>query len=409
MSTTARLIGAALVVASMTSPALAQQAFRWETDLEGAKRLAAQTNRLVLVHFSAPWCQPCARLEERVFSNPGFAPAMQNQYVLVKLNLDHHAALAKQYNVTAIPADVILTSQGQVVHKLQSPPTATEYVGTMQQIAAASLPAAPATSAQVASAAGPAASAPVAAAAAAPVASAPVQPASQAATAADDRYADYYRQREAQIGNIAAAQPPAASMPASPATASDVAAAPSQSSYSDMSQSAQPDATTPRGPDILPHFSASVPEPPRVAASQAPAPQPPASRSPTQSSAVANLQLPAGCPPLGMDGFCPVTLVEQRTWKQGDVRFGAIHHNRTYLFASADEQQRFLANPEAYCPVLSGDDPVIAMNENRSVTGYRKHGVFCGNRVFLFSTEDTLAEFRRNPNRYIPEIRQARR
>jgi YHS domain-containing protein len=91
------------------------------------------------------------------------------------------------------------------------------------------------------------------------------------------------------------------------------------------------------------------------------------------------------------------------------VRFGAIHHGRTYLFAGLAEQQRFLGNPEAFSPVMSGDDPVLALDENKSVPGHRKHGVFFSNRIYLFSSEGTLATFSKNPGRYAPEITQARR
>jgi YHS domain-containing protein len=131
--------------------------------------------------------------------------------------------------------------------------------------------------------------------------------------------------------------------------------------------------------------------------------------NPAAPPSAGSAQLPPGCPPLGLDGFCAVTLIEQRAWKQGDPRYGAIHRNRTYIFCGPAEQQRFLQNPDAYSPMMSGDDPVLALDQSRAVPGSRKHGVFFGNRVYLFSSEQTLADFQRNPNRYAPEISQARR
>ena len=132
-----RLCRACLVVLTLATPSLAQQgappsAFRWETDVEAAKQLAAQTNRLVLLHFWAPWCQPCMRLDQEVFSNPAFGPQIASQYVAVKLNYDQSKKLADQFAIQSIPADVIITPQGQLVQKLSSPPGMKDYVGTMQ-------------------------------------------------------------------------------------------------------------------------------------------------------------------------------------------------------------------------------------------------------------------------------------
>jgi hypothetical protein len=46
---------------------------------------------------------------------------------------------------------------------------------------------------------------------------------------------------------------------------------------------------------------------------------------------------------MGFEGFCPVTMKNEWRWARGDVRWGAIHQGRTYLFASEDAQRAFLA------------------------------------------------------------------
>ena len=47
----------------------------WQPNLETAQQIAARSNRLVLIHFWAPWCQPCMRLEKEVFSRSETARA----------------------------------------------------------------------------------------------------------------------------------------------------------------------------------------------------------------------------------------------------------------------------------------------------------------------------------------------
>ena len=111
-------------------------------------------------------------------------------------------------------------------------------------------------------------------------------------------------------------------------------------------------------------------------------------------------QVPAGNPPLGMDGYCSVTLCEKQQWVLGDRQWGAIHRGRTYLFTGQEEQRRFLADADRYAPVISGNDVVLAIDQGQTVPGMREHGVYFGNRVYLFSGEASLEKFSRNPNLY---------
>jgi protein disulfide-isomerase len=115
----------------------------------------------------------------------------------------------------------------------------------------------------------------------------------------------------------------------------------------------------------------------------------------------------ASNPPLGLDGYCPVTLVTKKRWKKGDARFGAIHRGRTYLFAGRGQQQEFLERPDTLSPVLSGNDPVEFVDNGRVVSGKRQHGLEYGNLIYLFSSEATLQRFAKNPRNYAISVYQA--
>ena len=112
-------------------------------------------------------------------------------------------------------------------------------------------------------------------------------------------------------------------------------------------------------------------------------------------------------PLLGLDGYCPVQLVENSRWQPGQRAWGAIHRGRTYLFAGAEERDRFLANPDRYAPVSSGDDVVLLLESGRSVSGYRAHGLQFDGHVYLFAAEATLEKFRSNPRYYADRALQA--
>jgi protein disulfide-isomerase len=118
-------------------------------------------------------------------------------------------------------------------------------------------------------------------------------------------------------------------------------------------------------------------------------------------------KLPPGAPPLGFDGYCPVSMRKAWKWAVGDPKFGAIHLGRTYWFAGPQEQQEFLANPDFYSPALAGIDPVLAIDHRQSVAGLREHSLDYDGQFYLFSSEATLQQFTSSPERYATGVRQA--
>ena len=105
-----------------------------------------------------------------------------------------------------------------------------------------------------------------------------------------------------------------------------------------------------------------------------------------------------GEPPLALDGFCPVTLAEREVWQRGDARWGAVHRGRTYLFVTQDQQQKFLADPDRFSPMLSGCDVVRYTERGEIVPGKRRHGMWYQGKMYLFSDEATLEQFSRSPD-----------
>jgi thiol-disulfide isomerase/thioredoxin/YHS domain-containing protein len=463
---------AAILLAA--GPIFAQDVMRWETDLATAQRMAAETNRLLLVHFWGTWCPPCMKMEQEVFSKPGLGTALSPYFVPVKIQVEQgmNEALVKQFAVDGFPCDIVMTPQGQIVSRSKGFKPADQYVAQLQQAAQAAIaqartvgtPAAPASTAPPA--------APPAAAAAPP---APATPASAAAApAGDDRYAYYYRDRGPSAPAappVAAAAPAAAptappvqtptapapvaapvaatapapaalAVPATPATPATslvgdryaaAAPAPAPVAPAVAATPALPPAAAPAAtpapaaaPAVVPPpvAAASVAQPkpqtpaPAVAAAAKPpvapptaapaAPSaPPAASAPTNGLVANDVTLPPGCPPLALDGYCPVTVTEKMIWKRGDAKFGAIHRGRTYLFPSADEQQKFLANPDRFSPVISGNDPVLALEQGQAVAGKREFGLMCQDRMFLFASKESYDKFCGDSKRYAGQVFQA--
>ena len=86
---------------------------------------------------------------------------------------------------------------------------------------------------------------------------------------------------------------------------------------------------------------------------------------------------------------------------------GAFHRGRTYLFASESQRQKFLAAPDTYSPVFSGNDPVLILDENQEVAGSRKFGFEYRGAFYLFASKETMARFASEPDHYSTGVRLA--
>ena len=102
-----------------------------------------------------------------------------------------------------------------------------------------------------------------------------------------------------------------------------------------------------------------------------------------------------------------VTVIEKMVWTKGNPLYGAIHLNRTYLFPNAELQAKFLANPDRYSPIISGNDPVVALEKSEIVPGRRQFGLVYENRMILFSSKESYDKFCKESKRYTTELQQA--
>lgn len=435
----------------LTSTVFAQQSIQWQPTLDVAKRIAGQTNRLVLIHFWSPSCEPCRMMERDVFPRPDVAAAVESSYVAVKLAADHFPATARQYGVSALPTDVVITPQGQVLNKNVGSADAQKYVAMLNHVAAGTRQNSSTDSAQaLAAGRGPDTQAappqqyplpnsysnpPYAGFQGNPAATAgqpaPVAPsyAMQAATAAPPHW-----NQNAIAPPAAPSSQPNAGWIAQPSNAgqqpgmgqSGSGTVPSWAAgNSAMDNAGYPyrQSNSPVGPapgQYPPPMQQNFTQQPFVAPGgfptgpdrqEAAGSQP--SNNPTTppnstvaTGSQAEPPIAAGNPPLAMDGYCPVELSEKERWVKGNPRWGLIHEGRTYLFAGPEEQSRFYADPNRYAPAYCGSDVVLAVEQGQEVAGRREHGAWFDGRVYLFSSEASYARFSSDPYRYLQTMQQ---
>jgi len=106
---------------------------------------------------------------------------------------------------------------------------------------------------------------------------------------------------------------------------------------------------------------------------------------------------------LALGGYCAVELVGHGRWVPGDRRWTVIHKGRIYRLSGPAQRQQFLANPDAFAPVNSGNDPVLAADESRLAPGQPAYCATYNGRLYLFSSAATQARFNQNPQRYAAE------
>jgi len=103
----------------------------------------------------------------------------------------------------------------------------------------------------------------------------------------------------------------------------------------------------------------------------------------------------------GLGGYCPVQLQENDRWVAGNQDLRLTYQGQVFVFSSDAARKRFEAAPEKYAPVQSGNDVVLAMEENRTVPGSVTHSAIWRGRLYLFSNSATLAAFQDDPARYV--------
>jgi protein disulfide-isomerase len=448
MSCRTQLRGVVAFAAAVCLPALAlaqPTGIAWRSNLDAAKIEAAQSNRLLLLHFYTQTCGPCKLLDQNVLSQPQVGAAVEREYVPVKIDADASPALAHMFRIDRVPTEIVLTPQGNPIATLSTPDNPDGYVAQLQNLAKhfrqttpGAGPDSPPANLNSAYAGLPvnakaaAAPAPATNAVATPQVQAnpyvpyggapPAGTQAQTAAATPSRYgagattAGVAGATTAGAGALASTAPPANALAGGPAMPTN--AMPQSYRTALSSQMQTPNTSTApavAGPvagtastqeqsmrgDAIAAATAAVGTGEAAGASTAASVPAGATVRPAQPP------LPANSPPVAFDGCCPVTLKTQNKWAPGSTAFGAIHRGRTYLFVGEQERQQFLADPDAYSPVFAGYDPVLLLEKQQSVPGSRKFGFRYGGAFYLFATKDSMDKFQASPQTYAASVRQA--
>jgi YHS domain-containing protein len=93
----------------------AAQTISWRTDYSRAFEEARARNQLLWIQFTGPWCANCARMEQDSFPHPMIQRHAQQSFVPVKLRSDGNEDLALSFELSGLPASVIVAPSRDVV------------------------------------------------------------------------------------------------------------------------------------------------------------------------------------------------------------------------------------------------------------------------------------------------------
>lgn len=412
----------ALAVVGACLPGVAAAAVPWHADLAQAKAASQISRRPVLVLFVAAWNEASINHDKTFLASEEAVALLTACFEPVRVDVDADPGTVNRLQVILhLPCACVIDADERVLARFDCPPSTAAFVAAAGRAAqeaavacAGPLPKAPPASPPPAAVAG--------------VAPPPAAPAAEPATASPALAATPPQWpaevSAAPLGAAAAASAP----PAAPATSTPIEpsapAAPAPSSPPSGLASSLPNWLNPKptGP------SAPTPSVPTEPAEKKPAgfwatvqkpftslvgknPKAPADAGDSGPAEMLSTGVPGSEPspsmPVGLEGYCAVSLIDKRIWVEGRAKWGVRHRGRTYLFAGPEEQKAFLANPDRYAPGLSGDDPVLATDLGRKVPGQRQYGVSYRSKVYLFSSPDTKAAFEADPQKYAQRVQVA--
>lgn len=418
------------------------QTVEWQNDLENAKQQADKEGKLVLIHFYADWCGPCKQLDSFVFNSESVARNISESFVPVKIDIDVHPDLVADYNVKSIPFDVAITPNGNIVHRQKSPKSSDNYLTMVSRLSKMNshMSNPNALDAQM---------------------FAPQIAEKQKVNPLQDRDTMQFNSSSVdfrpsgQIANVDSSgnsaggfrprgqsarptgtvdfvhndtmkQPSIEGTFRSAGTENEFRTNTAKQTLSPR-QSGSPIASQPERV-VNNKFvdnsnnTASNPvfDPSSIRTQTAEAhatirtePRQMKPQQPTAPLRVANTRVEAPAPKtsFALSGNCPVSLLTISKWVPGNENFGCVHRGKTYLFASREHMETFLANPDQYSPVLAGYDPVAFSEQGEFSNGKESLGVFMSKgglqKIVLFDSAENRAKFQEDPKKYLEAVRVA--
>jgi CubicO group peptidase (beta-lactamase class C family)/thioredoxin-related protein len=89
----------------------------WEKNVESAQKLATNTDKNIMIFFTADWCSPCRIMKRQVFADGEVIKAINSNVIPLEIDIDdpNNKELVKRYQAYATPTTIFIDSEGNVM------------------------------------------------------------------------------------------------------------------------------------------------------------------------------------------------------------------------------------------------------------------------------------------------------
>ncbi|MBW3541374.1 MAG: thioredoxin family protein [Planctomycetes bacterium] len=105
-------------------------------------------------------------------------------------------------------------------------------------------------------------------------------------------------------------------------------------------------------------------------------------------------------------GYCLVSMLDERKFRQGDAEYTLEYRGRRLRFVSADHQERFARDPQRYWPVGDGWCAISRSGEMQPRECDAKTAVIFRGRLWMFADRTLQRKFYDNPAAHLTRLSQ---
>ena len=112
-----------------------------DLSLEAALAKAGETDKMVVVDFFATWCGPCKMMDKETWPQEDVVAWVGKHAILIKVDVDKEEAVAKDFNITAMPTVVFLKADKSEISRFVGGYPASEFISFANKVLSGDAPA----------------------------------------------------------------------------------------------------------------------------------------------------------------------------------------------------------------------------------------------------------------------------
>ena len=111
---------------------------KWLDSFDEAKTRSIEKNIPIILHFEAVWCGACRQMDSAVLNQATVMSHLGTTVIGVRIDADHHADLIAKYEISSLPTEVVIGSDGQEIARFTGSATLSEYTARLEKSSSSS-------------------------------------------------------------------------------------------------------------------------------------------------------------------------------------------------------------------------------------------------------------------------------